>query len=437
MFKGLAVFKKFQNRSKHDVFKNMAILASGAVVARIIGLGSTPILTRIYTPEHFGLLSVFMAALAMIIPFTTLRYSIAIPLLKNSATAMNLVVSTVIILCIVTVAVSIILGFFSSSIFELFSLNSIVEYWWLLPIAVFGSGMYEILRSWFTRQKEFKTLAKTDVYVTAGGALLKIGMGLMGLKPMGLLIGSVFTSIIGVVPLLLKSYSSFRLHQRFLRISRMKLLLKHYLEYPKYRLPSQFILALSVQAPLLILANFFGTDTVGQFSLALMVLSIPVSLLGTSMGQAYYAEIAKIGRKQPEKILDITTHITRRLFLFSIIPFFIILFFSPWLFSFIFGEIWRESGEFARLLSIYMLTTFISAPLVNALSVFEKQSLFLKLNIIRAGVLFMVFGMAYWLNMDSKETVLFYSIVLSIHYIYVSVMVFKVIRDAVLMNKKR
>lgn len=421
----------FKTKSKNDVFKNMAILASGAIIARVIGLGSTPVLTRIYTPEDFGLLAIFMAALAMITPFATLRYSVAIPLFKKDGIAINLVLASLLILLTVTFLTTLFLGFFSSVVFDFFSLNKLLSYWWLLPVAVLGSGLYEILKSWSVRQKDFKSLAKTDVYVTASGAIIKIGLGLLGFKPLGLLIGAVFTNIIGAAPLAMKTYRSIKRNMRYVNKTRMKFLLMRYIEYPKYRLPSQFILVLSVQTPLFVLASLFGTGTVGQFSLALMALSVPISLLGNTTGQAYYAEVAKIGRKNPEKILEISKDVVKKLFLFSLIPFLVLLFAAPWLFGIVFGEMWYEAGEYARLLSVYMLAAFISAPLVNVLSVFENQLLFLKLNLIRLGLLVGTFLFTWLMHFSPTETILLYSIVMSIHFTYVNYTIFKIIKNEI------
>ncbi len=429
--KKLSNLNFFKKSSSSDVFKNMAILASGALIARVIGLASTPVLTRIYTPEDFGLLSVFMAVLAMIVPFATLRYSVAIPLLKNDGIAINLVLGSLIILLTVTFLTIFFIGLFHSMLFDVFSLNDLISYWWLLPVAVLGTGLYEIFKSWFIRQKDFKSLAKTDVYVTASGAIIKIGLGLFGFKPLGLLIGAVFTNIVGAAPLAIKTYHSIKRNIRYVSGTRIKFLLKRYIEYPKYRLPSQFILVLSQQAPLFVLATLFGAGTVGQFSLALMALSIPISLLGNTTGQAYYAEVAKIGRKNPKKILEISKDVVKKLFLFSLIPFLVLLFAAPWLFSMVFGEMWYDAGEYARLLSVYMLTAFISGPLVNALSIFENQLLFFKLNIIRLGLLAGLFLLTWLMHFDPTETIFLYSIVMSGFFIYVNYIIFKVIKNEI------
>ena len=63
------------NRS---ILKNIGILASGSVVAQIIGLLTLPILTRLYTPEAFGHYQLYLGAAAIFGILPTLRLDYAI-----------------------------------------------------------------------------------------------------------------------------------------------------------------------------------------------------------------------------------------------------------------------------------------------------------------------------------------------------------------------
>jgi O-antigen/teichoic acid export membrane protein len=188
----------------------------------------------------------------------------------------------------------------------------------------------------------------------------------------------------------------------------------------------------SVQAPLIFSAKLYGAETTGQIGLALAALALPMSLLGQSTGQAYYAEIANIGRKNALEIYQLTKTITKKLFLFSIPPFLVLLFGGPFLFGFVFGKPWREAGVFASILALYLVTQFVSSPLVNALSVFEKQSMFLQINIVRSVIILGVFGLAYLMDFSINLTMLIYSITLSIFLFYVSISVFSVIRKSII-----
>ena len=159
------------------------------------------------------------------------------------------------------------------------------------------------------------------------------------------------------------------------------------------------------------------------------VLAIPMSLVGSSVGKAYFAEIAAIGPKKPHKIQKITRKITKKLFLVSIVPFFVLLLGGPWLFSIVFGENWTQAGWFASALSISLLAQFVAGPIVNTLSVYRMEDYYLKLNLLRIGVLLFVFGTAYIYNFSAFNTILMYSIFLTIFYLFVYWLIMKVAND--------
>lgn len=422
----------FGNKVDSDIFKNMFILATGVGSAQIIGLVAMPFLTRMFTPENFGILAVFIATVGIIAPFSTLRYSVSTPLPKQDGIAINILFISLVSVLIISAVITLSFGMFAESIFSFFSITGLVEYWWLIPVVVLVNGFREILESWSTRTKRFKLKAKVNVLQTFSSSGLKLGFGLLSMTSMGLLIGTIVGNILATIVLFKGLYHSIKSKLRYISISRLKFLMVYYLEYPKFRLPSQFLLVFSQQLPLLFLASFFGSDVVGYFSLTSMAISIPFALFGNTTGQAYYAEIAKVGRKNPKKIYEITVSVIRRLFLFSFIPFLILLFASPQLFSVAFGSDWYEAGVYSSIMSFYMLTAFVSAPLANSLNVFENQWLFLKLNIIRLLVLVVIFYGSWLIELEAKETIIAYTTGMSIYYLYMSYYILRTIKNEVL-----
>ena len=423
---------KDSNQSNNrSILKNMAILATGSGIAKVIGVISIPIITRIYSPEHLGALSVFIAMSALLVPFGSLRYSVTLPLPRHDALALNLAVASFGFLVIVSLLSIILLGFTAEPIMNLLSMPSLIPYWWLLPIAIFGAGLYEILNSWATREKSFKTIAKANVWQSILGAVVKIVLGVFGFKPLGLLVGHVVNQSAAIYKLSQLLIQKLKTHRKKITKKRILFLIKHYKDFPKYRLPSQFLMVFSMQAPLLFSAWLYGAEATGQLGLALTALALPITLFGQTTGQAYYAEISRIGRKQPERILAITKSITLRLLFVSIPPTLILFFFGPRLFQLVFGSEWHQAGFFASLLSVYLLTQFISAPLVNALSVFEKQGMFLMINVRRTIFIVAIFFSSYWFEWDIVKMLFIFSLVLSVHYLLVTHSIFKVIKENV------
>jgi O-antigen/teichoic acid export membrane protein len=412
-----------------SIFRNMVMLSTGEGLVKVISFITTPILTRIYLPEHFGVLSIFAALTAMIVPFGTLRYSMAIPLPKNDGLATNLAILSGIFLLIVSTLVFIFFWAFSPALLSLLSMKPLLPFWWLLPLAVAGTGLYELLTEWAVREKAFKPLAKTKVWQKVLGASFKIGLGLLGFKPLGLLIGQIFSQAGGIISLLKNFWIKLKSKLRQVTKKRMWFLFRRYADFPKYRLPSQFLLSFSTRAPLFFFAWHFGSETTGQLGLALMILALPMTLFGQTIGKAYYGEVAKIGKKNPEKIYSITKSITKKLFLISILPFLVLLFGGPWLFKIVFGEVWREAGVFVSILAVYLLPQFIYAPIGNGIfNVFEKQSKVLIINLSRMTLIILVFSLSHIISLEASLSLLLYSIVLGVYFIIVMMFIFMIIK---------
>jgi O-antigen/teichoic acid export membrane protein len=419
----------FKNDKTHagSIYRNMAILAAGSLAARAIGFVTVPVITRIYTPEHFGVLSVFASLTAMMVPLSTMRYSAAIPLPKRDETATNLFALCLISLCCFSLLLAAVLWMSAQPLLHLFSMERLVSYWWLVVVAVAGTGLFEILSSWATREKAFKALAKRAIWQSTSSAIVKICLGLLGFKPIGLLIGHVLSQAGGCASLSFGFFRKLKTNFRHVTTKRLSFLLRRYADYPKFRLPSQFLLVFSSNAPLLFSAMLFGKETTGQLGLALTTLALPITLIGNTTGQAFYAEIAKIGRKQPHEIHKVTKNIAKKLFISSLAPFFVLATTGPYFFEIIFGEQWHDAGVFARICSVYLLAQFVATPLVNVLNVFEKQGVFFNLNAVRAAMVTFSFGLSYVLSVTSFQAIMIYTLVMTLNYVLNTYVIFNTI----------
>lgn len=414
-----------QSRPERGVLRNMAVLASGAGIARLAGVLSIPLITRLYLPEHMGILAVFVAVTALLVPFATLGYSLALPLPRRDAQARNLAVACLGLLGGFSLLLSAVLAVLAAPLLDWLARPELQPWWWLLPLGVFGTGLYEILSRWATRAGAFRVIARTSVWQAACGALAKILLGLAGLKPLGLLIGQILSQSGGILSLAGLFRQGFEPRQ--LNRRHMRRLLLRYSDLPRYRLPSQCLLAFSVQAPLLFGAGLFGAETAGQLGLALMALALPVSLFGNTTGQAYYAEVARIGRKDPQRIRTLTRRLTGKLLLLATPPCLLLLLLGGWGFELVFGAQWRQAGDFASILALSLLAQFVSAPLVNVLTVFDRQRQFFQINLRRSLLVGAAFVTAHLLMLSAEHTLMLYTALLTLHYLWVARGVFGVL----------
>jgi O-antigen/teichoic acid export membrane protein len=397
-------------RFKSNIFyQNIALLAGGAATAQIVTFLSMPVITRLYSPEDYGLLSVFAALTGVIGSLSTLRYAVTIPLANKEEMADNLLKLSFVITIGLSFIIGILILFFGRIISEILSVAHINSYLWIIPVVFMGTGIFEALSNWSIRQKYFRIITQTKISQSVSGNALKIALGSFGIAPLGLLLGFIATFLAGIGRL---SYRFIKEKPRF--FSRFSIngiwnAARCFRRFPIIQSWASLILTLSAQLPFFLVAALYGTEVVGLFGLAHILISMPMSLLGVSAAQVYYGEISKLGISNPGKIYNMSVSLIKKMFLIAIIPVGMILLGGPWAFGFFFGDQWYDAGVYARLLSFIILTQLISSPIEMCFSVMEMQGTQLVLNIIRLLVVLSVFVISKILDLSAFTTIGIYS----------------------------
>ena len=86
-----------RNLFNNKLVKQTGTLASGSVLAQIIGLLATPVLSRYYFPEDFGLLGSILTLAGIISVILSLKYELAVVLTEkreetNSVVGLSLLI---------------------------------------------------------------------------------------------------------------------------------------------------------------------------------------------------------------------------------------------------------------------------------------------------------------------------------------------------------
>lgn len=415
--------------SDKSLFRNIIKLISGEGAGRAIGFMAAPVITRLYTPSDFGMLAVFASMCALLYPFCTLKYTVAIPLHSNERVGINSLAACIVILTVNTLVISICLGFFHSRIFSLLSYGDVDALWYFIPLAFFLYGMSEVMSYYSTRYRGFSIIAKISIVQKAAGVLAKIFLGLFHANVLGLLIGNILGES-GGLTMYMRAYGKrFKESLRHVTPGRIRYVLKRYRDFPLYRLPSQLLQNASGSLPIFYFAWCFGSGVTGQVSLAISMLSVPVGIVCTSVGKAFYGEIASMGRRHLKDVTALTIQIMKRLLVVSIAPFTLIICFGPWIFQTIFGTEWSQSGIFARYLCLYLIFRFVYSPISDGVfNVFEQQKLLLWLEVSRILIVALSLATSYLCNFSANSTVMIYSLALTVQYIISIVFVFYILR---------
>ncbi|MBP1962306.1 lipopolysaccharide biosynthesis protein [Paenibacillus aceris] len=414
---------------KNTFVKSVLLITGGTVLAQVINYLVSPIITRLYLPEEYGVLAAYAAVIGMLSVLGSLRYESSIAIAENENVAINMVAVSIIILLSITIIISIILAFVSQPLLQLLGLDILYKYKLFISFGLFFIGLYNIFIQLAYRERDFKTISNTKLSQSIVQNTLNIFLGSFGFGSVGLIVGKIAGQSAGMVSLSKPILKRTTLE----KISKKEMLwgVKRYKNFPLFSTPSQFLNAAGIQLPLFFLTAFFGTQVTGLYGLATTVINMPVTLIGNSISDVFYSEAANIGKRDPQKLKSLSRILLKKLFLIGIIPMCIVLLLGPSLFSLAFGDMWRDAGVYAQLISISVFSRLVFMPISRVYEVFERQKEAFFLDTARLVLVLFAFAISKILLLNSFWTVGIYSSALSLVYFNTFLMSQKILNDEI------
>lgn len=398
-----------------DVFS----VLTGTTISQIIVIIASPILTRLYQPDMFGVMAAFMAIIAVVNVISTLRYDLAIVLAKNDEIAFSLLWISLISTILFTVISSIVVSLLKDQIVLTLNIPGLDEYLWLVPFFIFFWGIFDILTQWNARKKKFTVIATTQVTnsVTSTSAKLIVGIMKHPIKG-GLIIGTLIGKIFAISILFNRALGSLHNKNAFkFNLKRISNSFVSYKRFPLYNAPASLLNTISQQIPALLISLYFSPIVLGYYAITLRILKLPTQLIGNSIRQVFFQRASE-AMNDTGNITIIVRRTFESLFRFSLLPFTVIFVLSPYVFGFVFGNDWSDSGIYSRLLSPWIYLVFLTTPISSIISVTGKEFFGLRIQMIilisRIGS-FVIGGVIF---KDAVITIILFSAVGSIYQVY-------------------
>ncbi len=375
---------RFVRELAHSRFvRNVAVVATGTAGAQALTMALSPIITRLYGPEAFGLLGTFMAMLAVLSPMAALTYPIAIVLPRENAEAEGLAKLSILLAVAMAAMALVLILIWGDSVTHLLRAEAINMYLWLLPLGMLFAALHQVGEQWFIRHRRFDVTARVAVIQSTIINGSKVIVGLLYPLPTVLILLQTVTS--GLYAVLfwigLGDLTRQRLNAREEATPRIIEIARRYRDFPLYRAPEVTVNALSQSIPILLMAGLFGPGAAGFYTLARSILGMPALLLGKSVADVLYPYINEEGHCKEAVYLKLKRLIMLMVVL-GIIPFGVIIAFGPTLFSWVFGAEWDKAGEYARWLSISCFCLFLANPLVRVSPIIRAQNIILVFSAV-------------------------------------------------------
>lgn len=394
-----------------NFLKHILTLVSGTVIAQVIPIVFSPLLTRLYSPEEFGFFALFLSIVTILAVFATGMYEMAIILPKKEIYAYQLRNISVFLTTFYTLVITIVIVCFYDLIIKFLPPNIDQNIFLILiPFAVFLIGIYQSTIIWFNRVKNYKIMSKTGVVQSVTTIFFQVIFSAFSMGNLALIFGRVIGQVVSTFYLLKMYYTNYSLNNK-VKYKKIQYLaqVKRYKKFPYYVTWSKFFDISSNEIPAVLILILFSPTMAGLYVIANKMISLPVSIIGLAVNPVYYKEISEIKNK-PNKLKELTYNIYKKLVLLGFVPVAIILVFGDSIFQYIFGNNWLMSGEIAQILVIMFFIDFVTIHFNNILIIFEEQHKTLYFNIFIFSVKVIAILVGFTIFNDVFNTILLYVI---------------------------
>lgn len=403
-----SLFRRLRSRGSRGAM----VLMLGTVIGQLITLGVTPLLTRMYSAEDFGYLSLVVSAASILAPAAAMRLESALMLPRSSRDATAL-------LCIGGVSaliVSVVTAGALELLFMLGLLDNMASLMWFsvwVASVVFLTAIFTLLSQFALRRHDYRAVGLRSVYQSVLAAGAQLGFGVVSPTAPGLIGGYVLGRLAGIVPLTL----SLRQELRRFTAADSRRVLREYWRFPLLFAPSSMMNAAGLVLPVLFIGAWFSVSEAGQWAIAERVLAAPLVLVATAAGQVVEAHISEMYREGRPGMERYYLKVSGLLTVIALAMVFVIVVVGPWGLPLLLGHGWETAAELMIAMTPMVATRLIASPMSKVLIVLQEGFWTITLDTLRiaavAGVI--VAAVAYPLELTTTAWV--FSFVLAAVYV--------------------
>ena len=368
IFKGLFTRGSF--------IQNTAFMSSASLWGIVIQFIFFPILSRIYTPESYGVFTVFNTFVALLGASASLSYQKALVLPKTDdefAALLRVTLRTTVVVCIIAQLVFFAFGGFITETMDI----QIVGSWiYLVPVFAFLLALDQIVQSWTVRSHAFRAASIVGVPVTLFPKLFNVGYGkFVNNGAEGLILTGALLYLLRIVLFPFFIVKDFFSTWKIKVTKEQRVQAKsEYRDYPRYvfwgnllNIGSGYIVPLSL--PLF----FIEASQIGLFSYAMVLIDLPIRILGSGIAPVFLKRGVELWASDKQEFAAKTWRLYRVLTL-VFIPFLLVMVvFGEPLYNIIFGEQWAQAGVVAGILVSGFIFRYVSNPISSVFNITRRE----------------------------------------------------------------
>lgn len=367
---------------RSEFLRHIVTLLSGTAAAQVLMLLLTPVLSRLYSPEAYGLFSLYSSIVAAVTVVAALRYDMAIMLPKLDADAKVLKRGVTRLILVVSITATLVCGIGSPLIADALGKPELAPWLWLVGLSVFTLAEISALTYWLNRRSDYKAIGVNRILQSGGTAVAQLGLALGKLGGVG---GLIVGTLLGQSAALLTLRHKGRDARSGLGESDASIrgLFGRYRRMPLLNGPNALLDAVRTNGINLLIGIMYSGPLLGQFYMAWKLLEVPLGLINGALSQVFFQRLAVMERGSMYAFAKSSVF---RSAVLGVIPFGLIYWLSPWAFPVVLGAEWAQAGLIARALVPWLFMSLITSPISTIFVVTESQHIMLAHAIVYTAV---------------------------------------------------
>jgi O-antigen/teichoic acid export membrane protein len=366
--------------------RGFASILSATALAQVISFVALPLLSRLYSPEAFGVFTLVIAVVAIVAPVATLRLESAAMLAAEGSEVRAVVRNAVTSIVAVGLATFIIIQVLEAA--GVWSAGSVHLSALWVSILVILTSLFSLLSQLALRERKYALVARRNLYQAVAMSVGQAAASLVSRAATGLLIGYVLGRLVALVSLWRPTREYFGRTDRGVRRAAWRT----YWKFPLVFTPSALLNALGSQAPVIFIITWFGAGLGGQVGMAERIVAVPLALIGAAAGQVLEAEMSRTIRAGEHRVRRLylrTSAMLAGVALLCVAGFILL---GGWLVPILLGQEWVIAGTAVQILALSAGVRLVASPMSKIIILYQRSLANTILDVSRVFLIACAFG---------------------------------------------
>lgn len=386
--------------SRRSALFGVTAILSGTMIGQVATFFALPILSRLYSPEQFGVLAMISSLCAISLPVALLRLDGASVLPADDRDVAPLMVASAVALAVVAVLLAVMVGF--TSLGDSSREGGTGFLVWAVPATLILMGTMSFLSALAVRSRHYSRVASRNTIQSLGITASQLAFAPPHhILPMnGLVLGTISGSALGTAAL--SPYG--RRYWRRCHVAEPWEAVRKYWRFPTIFAPTAALTLAAQQGPILLATYCFTTSAAGQVAMAERIVAVPLALVGTAIGTVFEGEMSRKIRDGRSGKMRLYLRTSGMLALVGTLLGAGLFILAPTLFPSLLGDDWHEAAIIAQMMALVAATRVVLNPTRRILQLLERATATLCLEVARISLFAGIVAVSLHLSLSMLNT---------------------------------